>query len=123
MPRFALLRHDSPRGLHWDLLLETGSLLRTWELPGVLKPNCEMFCRALPDHRPVYLDYEGPVSGGRGTVVRQESGTFRLLSATADELIVELQGQSVSGRLTLQLVDQSSGKWRLHLEGAQEARE
>lgn len=24
----------------------------------------------MPDHRSVYLDYEGPVSGGRGTVRR-----------------------------------------------------
>jgi hypothetical protein len=31
----------------------------------------------LPDHRRVYLDYEGPISGGRGEVVRVEAGTFR----------------------------------------------
>jgi len=74
MPRFALLRHDSPRGRHWDLLLEFGPVLRTWELTELPRPGREMVCRALPDHRPVYLDYEGPISGGRGSVVREEGG-------------------------------------------------
>jgi hypothetical protein len=41
MSRFAILRHDSPRGLHWDLLLETGDTLATWALPQVPEANVD----------------------------------------------------------------------------------
>ena len=30
----------------------------------------EIECRLLADHRLAYLDYEGPISGGRGSVAR-----------------------------------------------------
>ena len=33
MPRFALLIHDAPRGMHYDFFLEVGDVLKTWALP------------------------------------------------------------------------------------------
>ena len=69
MPRFVILEHDYPQQ-HWDLMLEAGPVLRTWRLaepPDVGRP---VAATASFDHRPVYLDYEGPVSGNRGTVQR-----------------------------------------------------
>jgi hypothetical protein len=36
--------------------------------------------RAMADHRPVYLDHEGPVSGDRGRVDRIARGRYRLLA-------------------------------------------
>ena len=75
MPRFVVLAHDWPTP-HWDLLLEAGPVLKAWRLlaePGV--------GRAVPalanyDHRLVYLEYEGPLSGDRGSVRRWDAGTF-----------------------------------------------
>ena len=78
MPRFVILRHDAPQGLHFDLLLEASGVLRTWALPQPPDSGVEMECEALPDHRMAYLDYEGPVSGGRGTVDRWDWGTYGL---------------------------------------------
>ncbi len=63
MPRFALLTHDNPRGLHYDFFLEDGEVLKTWALPRLPEPGIELPCDALADHRPIYLDYEGPISG------------------------------------------------------------
>ncbi|MGL6094853.1 MAG: DNA polymerase ligase N-terminal domain-containing protein [Fimbriiglobus sp.] len=74
MPRFVILAHDWPTP-HWDLLLEAGPVLMAWRLlaePGGLPVSAEPNV----DHRLVYLDYEGPVSGGRGTVIRWDFGTF-----------------------------------------------
>lgn len=76
MPRFVILEHDHPE-LHWDLMLETGDVLRTWRLaepPTAIGQSI----RAIPiaDHRTMYLDYEGPVSGNRGTVNRWDAGRF-----------------------------------------------
>jgi hypothetical protein len=33
----------------------------------------------LPDHRAFYLDYEGPVSGGRGEVLRVWAGYYEVI--------------------------------------------
>ena len=93
MPRFALLIHDSPRGLHYDFFLEDGEVLKTWALPHLPEPGCEIPCEALADHRPLYLDYEGPISGGRGTVARWDQGTYSIELWTDDEIIVELAGR------------------------------
>jgi len=78
MPRFVVLEHDYP-DLHWDLMLESGEMLMTWSL--LPQPFGEFRCPAkrLPDHRKRYLDYEGKVSGGRGSVRRVDAGTFDLL--------------------------------------------
>ena len=68
--RFTILEHDHPH-LHWDLLLDAGDALRTWRL--LSPPACLQWIAAeqLPDHRRLYLDYEGPVSGNRGTWFRR----------------------------------------------------
>ncbi len=116
MPRFALLRHESPRGRHWDLLLEAGPVLRTWELAEWPQPGGETVCRALPDHRRLYLDYEGPISGGRGSVVREESGTYEPIRTSDRELVVQLRGRALAGRLTLERLAEKGDQWRLRLE-------
>ncbi|MEY3172211.1 MAG: hypothetical protein RLZZ436_124 [Planctomycetota bacterium] len=75
--RWAILRHDHP-WLHWDLLLERpdAPAATTWRLLRVPCCNEPIAAQALPDHRTVYFDYEGPVSGGRGSVERLARGTW-----------------------------------------------
>src|ERR1700755_874015 len=79
MPRFAILEHDHPL-LHWDFLLETGDVLRTWRLQAPPPPGCRLSAEPLAPHRKLYLDYEGPVSGNRGQVKRFDGGTFTWLA-------------------------------------------
>ncbi|MBM4077778.1 MAG: hypothetical protein FJ267_19285, partial [Planctomycetes bacterium] len=78
MPRFAVLIHDHPF-IHWDFLLECKNICRTWRL--MEEPNCDhpIPAESLPDHRLIYLDYEGPVSNNRGTVKQWANGTFEWL--------------------------------------------
>ena len=101
MPRFVILRHESPRGLHFDFMLEVGDVLKTWALPRLPEAGEEMACESLADHRPEYLDYEGPVSGGRGSVVRQDRGTYLIVRESESQLAVELSGEQVTGRATV----------------------
>ncbi|MFO0864423.1 MAG: DNA polymerase ligase N-terminal domain-containing protein [Gemmataceae bacterium] len=75
LPRFVLLEHDHPT-LHWDLMLEEGDSLRTWRLPSPRFGGEPMEATSLAPHRLAYLDYEGPVSGGRGSVKRVDAGTY-----------------------------------------------
>jgi hypothetical protein len=53
------------------------------------------------DHRLLYLDYEGPVSGGRGTVARVDGGTFTWEIDYPEHLTVRVAGTRFAGRLTL----------------------
>ncbi|MFK7961181.1 MAG: hypothetical protein AB8G96_11730 [Phycisphaerales bacterium] len=85
---FVLLEHVRPdHPVHYDWLLATdpegsGPLL-SWRLatrldrtrPAGPEPAVLHAARAAA-HRAVYLTYEGPVSGNRGTVTRVASGTW-----------------------------------------------
>jgi len=84
--RFALLRHDWPEP-HRDLVLqrpgeESREQLMTWALyaqepeKNVFRADRITIGRAVPlePHRAIYLCYEGPVSGGRGSVSRECGG-------------------------------------------------
>ena len=72
-----------------------------------LWPNCPcahlaaIAATALGDHRVAYLDYEGPVSGNRGTVRRWDHGSYEATS-TPGEFI--LHGTRVQGRARLRQV-------------------
>jgi hypothetical protein len=105
--RYVILRHDWPF-LHWDLMLEQSSPgLRTWRMLG--SPDrlvsetsssgrpVEIELEALPDHRTTYLEYEGPVSNGRGTVTRWDSGNYRILSESGTTIQMQFQGERISG--------------------------
>ena len=110
--RHAAVRHDSPEELHFDLLLEMGKTLKTWALPQAPESGVEMACEALPDHRPMYLDYEGPVSGDRGSVTRWDRGTYRILRQSDRQLVVRLAGEKLTGRVVLEMTSEDPKRWR-----------
>ncbi len=126
MPRFVILEHDHPF-LHWDLMFEAGSTLRTWRLsrpfaadPGSAEHDlhgsaevARIPAEELPDHRIEYLDYEGPVSNNRGSVKRVESGWFHPLAKTADRWEVRLEGVRSSGFVSLDREAAESAEWTL----------
>jgi hypothetical protein len=89
MPRFVVLEHDHPHR-HWDFMLQWGPALRTWRLADEPRARLSTPCESLSDHRLAYLDYEGPVSGGRGVVSRVLAGDYRIVHDTAGALTVEL---------------------------------
>lgn len=99
MPRYVILAHDHPT-LHWDFMLEQDGVLKTWRLP--LPPPAEpREAFALGDHRIAYLDYEGPVSGNRGSVRRWDTGAYESLEKTATTWTVALHGARWQGIVTL----------------------
>ena len=105
MPRFVILRHELPSGharsLHWDLLLESGTVLRAWALASEPLTSSETMAEQLPDHRLMYLDYEGPISGDRGTVTRWDAGDYQLQVEGPDQVVVQLCGGRLRGMLSL----------------------
>ena len=102
MPRFAVLAHDWPEP-HFDLFLEAGSTLQSWKLPADFSPPARSSILLGAPHRLLYLDYEGPVSGGRGSVKRWDGGTFEWIHDRESHLEIQLHGHILSGRVLLDL--------------------
>ena len=121
MPRFVILRHetpaDYPRGLHWDLMLESSGTLRTWALEEEPLPGARLSAEALADHRPAYLEFEGEISGKRGAVSRWDAGTYTIQSQTATRWEIQLWGQHLRGDAVLQRDEQDTKRWTLTLGG------
>jgi hypothetical protein len=67
----------------------------------------------LPDHRLTYLDYEGPISGNRGTVTRIDRGDYRQIKASDFLIAVQLSGEILDGSVLLEL--KLDPRWRLTL--------
>jgi hypothetical protein len=100
VPRFVILEHDYPI-LHWDFFLEAGNVLRAWRILALPVPNSDLPADLGADHRLFYLDYEGPVSGGRGTVTRFDYGTFSWEIDTVNRVQVHLEGSRCRGVVEL----------------------
>lgn len=114
MPRYVVLEHAGHGARHWDLMLESGDALATWALERPPEAGVPVAAKALPDHRVAYLEYEGPISGDRGTVVRWDAGEYRLLSRSDVEWIALLNGGSLVGRMRLTRSADVPEQWTFH---------
>jgi hypothetical protein len=114
MPRFVLLEHDHPH-LHLDLMFEVGAVLWTWQLASLPEKSIPVQARRIFDHRLLYLDYEGPISGNRGQVRRLDRGVYEWLEQAPDRLVAQLDGNHLSGRLELFQVD--GEHWQVIVSG------
>lgn len=88
---YVILEHTVNGEKHYDLMLEVPGQerLRTLQLKARLeKPGDACEFTELEPHRRAYLEYEGEVSGNRGTVKRIERGTYEALE-TAVSLFPE----------------------------------
>jgi hypothetical protein len=95
--RYVVLRHEGIPDPHFDLMFETapGSPLATWRSAVWPLAEGQTELIHLPDHRRDYLDYEGSVSGDRGTVRRVHAGTHRVEQDHPILLIVRLDIEEV----------------------------
>lgn len=137
MPRFVLLYHDCPlhyqRPSHWDLMLEESDLLRTWALETLPRQwaaahartahaysNCpsnaagnEVAAEQLGEHRRVYLEFEGQLTGDRGAVIRIAAGTYVSEAKSSGRWQLSLSGDTLSGAIALQRTNPNGVSWRL----------
>lgn len=108
MHRYVILEHTW-NNIHFDLMIEGQSSLKTWQLTKMLEPGLQP-ATSLPDHRLEYLAYEGPISGNRGAVKRVAEGTFTMLEKSDELLEVELEG-TCHGRM--KLLRKHNNDWQL----------
>ena len=84
-------------------MLEQGDALITWQLlkEPVDRSSLPVPARKIQDHRKAYLDYEGPLSGDRGSVRRVDTGTCEILQRLPSQYVIQLQGVRLKGKFTL----------------------
>jgi len=105
--QFVLLNHLLSDSEHWDLMLDLGPALATWQLQENPIPSIRggqrqgVPARRIADHRRAYLDLEGPISGGRGHVKRLDQGVYTLLEQGLSFWLVHLKGDWLTGTYRL----------------------
>jgi hypothetical protein len=121
MYQFVVLAHDFPEP-HLDFFLETSAngLLRSFRLSAWPTGGKPVDLLGTPDHRRLYLQYEGPVSGGRGSVRRLDAGYYELTQEEAHRLVIRLFGQALSGLAVLAWDESGRGSFRLASDSAAE---
>ena len=121
MHHFVVLEHDYPE-LHWDFMLEHEGILKTWRLEQFPPfAGQKVTAQAIADHRLFYLNYEGPVSGNRGQVVRRDEGTYVLVSGSplsdsanpflSSRLLLSLDGARLRGLFALEHLEKDIWQW------------
>jgi hypothetical protein len=98
--QFVVLAHDWPSP-HWDFLVEREGELAAWRLLAEPRAGEDIPAELNAPHRLFYLDYEGPVSGGRGSVSRWDAGACEWVSEDPDGAEIELRGEKLVGRAVL----------------------
>lgn len=98
-------------------MFQEGEVLVTWAAeiwPQAAEPVAALH---LPDHRLAYLDYEGPVSGNRGHVVRVDRGQYWIAQRKTDQMPLTLivRSERLSGTLSLTPAN-SDPLWRMVYE-------
>ncbi len=113
--RFVVLRHTDRHGVHFDLMIDGGEMLATWKSawqPESVGAEGRTWCR-IADHRRAYLDYEGSVSGDRGSVVRHDEGICTVHSRHVDRWEITFEGGRLRGRYILARSAETDQSWSL----------
>jgi hypothetical protein len=101
MTRFTISHHSGAKeGDHFDLLLEHGETLKTWRLENTAF-QFPQSAKQMKDHKKLYLDYEGEISGGRGTVKIWDTGTYTIDRWDEKHIRIALTGRQTRTRLRL----------------------
>lgn len=110
---FVIQEHTRPEGVHWDLMLQSGDVLRTWRLgigPEQIQ-NEPVPAKKIADHPLRFLSYEGPVQNNTASVKIADRGNFAIIEQTEKEISFEATGQILKGKFQLQL--QQNNLWLL----------
>jgi hypothetical protein len=98
--RFVVLHHTGFGPEHYDLMFERADDVRRAAPLETFRSPCwpiasRVRLERLGDHRRAYLEYEGPLSGGRGEVRRVAAGEYQLISKSGEVCYVLSAGVEV----------------------------
>lgn len=102
--RYVVQEHTVREGdVHFDLMIEDGAALVTFQL--LTAPPSRG--RRSFDHRPAYLEYEGPISGDRGAVRIWDRGEVEDVDGAprAARWVARVRGGRLAGTLEVREAD------------------
>ena len=104
-------RDDEPT--HWDLMLQTGGLLRTYRLDSPPVELLDRPCTAtkIDDHPLRFLRYQGSVNKGLGSVRIVDSGAYHLIDNSTDSFRLDFDGEVLRGQFHLTRVQ--GNEWEM----------
>lgn len=108
--QFVIQQHCIGITSHFDLMIEDGLALATWQLPELPGPKALPALQLRP-HRRAYLSYQGGISGGRGSVRPVDAGQCQVLRQQDDLWEIFLEGREVRGAFILRRLEKE--KWEL----------
>lgn len=101
---FVILEHQTPDGIHWDLMLENQDKLWTWRLDiHPAKLQLPVTAERIFDHPRRFLSYEGPVQNGTANVRRVDEGDLCYRQITSETILCQLDGKILNGVYDLHL--------------------
>ena len=92
--------------LHYDLRLEMDGTLKSWAIPKEppVDSGVKRLAVQVEDHPLEYADFQGTIPEGEygaGKVEIWDKGTYKLIDRKEDILVVEIDGQKLSGSYVL----------------------
>ncbi len=121
----ALLLHTTPDGRHYDWLVgtpdyATAPQARLWTArvahPSEAWRGLGCFdLTVIAPHRRAYLDYQGPISGGRGEVTRADRGEAVIELWRASRIVWGIRLQHFQARVQADVIDGDT--WRARVIG------
>ena len=93
--RFVIHKHTRGEDIHWDLMIESGDVLKTWRLDNPPEKLASGKTKATPiqDHDKKFLTYQGPVNNGTGTAEIVDEGMCTMESHNGTILKVVFVGK------------------------------
>jgi hypothetical protein len=110
--RFVIVRHEHrDRPLHWDVMFElpSGKLAAfRSEADAELLAKQGGLLEKIFDHDRKFLDYEGPVNKGLGSVKSCDAGIYEVARISSNALALILEGSIMAGIFSLYF---EQGRW------------
>lgn len=109
-----VIQHHITANSHFDFMIDNGESLDTWQihesdiLP--LMSGEPVITKLIQPHRRDYLEYEGPVSRGRGRVEIYDTGKYNVIFREKDLILLNLRGNKLSGKIEIKKTSGSSWK-------------
>ncbi|MGK7879965.1 MAG: DNA polymerase ligase N-terminal domain-containing protein [Crocosphaera sp.] len=116
LKQFVFHHHTGYGQPHYDLMLEHGETLATWQLTIPLSEIQEeqaIIVQKIQDHRLIYLSYEGTISKGRGQIKKVDFGDYKLLINEIFHWEFLLYGQHSTAYYKLKKIDLDNNSWSL----------
>jgi hypothetical protein len=108
LKRFVVQQHTREGSVHWDLMLESGNILKTWRLDASPEHigSEPIAAEKIFDHDLKFLTYQGVINKGLGRICIIDEGIFQTLDETEKTIRLHLQGKLLSGNFALERIAQ-----------------